>query len=65
MDKVTYTKTTIYKLFKLQLFSKVEIYTEISGDDEEIEIIVKPEYYKREFEIKKEKGEESEKDSGN
>ena len=53
MDKVTYTKTTLYRFLKFNLFSKTEIYSELAGDtDEQIEIIVKPEYFKREFDIK-------------
>ena len=52
MDKVTYTKTTLYSFLKLHLFSKTETYSELSGDTEKIEIVVKPEYYNREFDIK-------------
>lgn len=54
MDKVSYTKNTIYNLFNIKLFSKTEIYNEVSGSGtEQIEIIVKPEYYKSEFDINK------------
>lgn len=41
---------------KLYLFSKTEIYNELSGSGtEQIEIIVRPEYYEREFDIKDDK----------
>lgn len=55
MDKATYTKTTLYKLFRFNIFSKTETYAELSGEAEsqQIEIIVKPEYYNREFDINK------------
>lgn len=57
MDKVTYTKTTLYRFFRFNLFSKTEVYSELSGEAEQqqIEIIVKPEYYKSEFDIKDKK----------
>ena len=57
MDKVAYQKTTIYNLFRLNIFSKTEVYSELSGDadNQQIEIIVKPEYFKREFDIKDKK----------
>lgn len=54
MEKVTYTKTTLYRFLRFNLFSKTEIYTEFSGESNQpIEIIVKPDYYDREFDIKK------------
>ena len=52
MDKVTYTKTTLYTFLKMHLFSKTEVYSELSGEAGQIEIIVKPDYYKSEFDIK-------------
>lgn len=55
MDKVTYSKVTFWKIFKMNIFSKTEIYSELSGEagQQNIQVFVKPEYFKREFDINK------------
>ena len=59
LDKVTYRKHTFYKLFNLNVFTKTEIYSEVSGQIKEqpIQFFIKSDYYNREFEIKDDKKE--------
>lgn len=59
MDKVTYTKTTLYNFFRFNLFTKTEIYSELSGEEKArpIQVFLKPDYYDKEFDISKDKKE--------
>ena len=52
-ERVSFTKTTIYKLFKLPLLSKIEIYSEVSTEGEPFKIVVNQDYFNREFDIGK------------
>lgn len=56
MDKLDYIKTTEYKLFNFVIFKKTENYNEIFKENaDQIEILVRLDYYNREFNTKKEK----------
>lgn len=54
MDKLDFIKTTKYKFLDFTIFQKVEQYTEVSNENaDSYEIIVRPDYFNREFDINK------------
>lgn len=50
-ENVSFTKNTIYKLFNMPFFSKVEIYSEVSTEGEPFKIIVNQDYFNKEFNL--------------
>lgn len=57
MNKTFFIQRTYYKLFKWNIFTKTEVYTELNGEsspDKVIELLVEEEYFQREFNLKNE-----------
>lgn len=55
-ENLTYTKHTVWKFLKWTLFSKTESYSEVSSEGEPFKIIVNQDYFNKEFNIGKDKG---------
>lgn len=55
-ENVSFVKLTNYKMFGFVLFTKEEIYTENSSEGEPFKIIVNQDYFNKEFDIGKNKG---------
>lgn len=55
MNNIFYTKTQDYKLFGKTIFQKVTVYNETEHDTD-FDIVVKPDYYEKEFKINGDKG---------
>lgn len=55
MNNTFWTKTTNFKIFGKTIFQREEICKESDYENNCFEIIVKPEYYKSEFDIKDDK----------
>lgn len=52
MNNIFYTKTRTFKLFNVPIFKIETIYNE-NEHDTDFDIVVKPDYYKAEFEEKR------------
>ena len=50
-ENLNFVKYTNYKLFNKVIFTKEEIYTEISSEGEPFKIIVNQDYFNKEFDI--------------
>lgn len=50
-ENLSFTKLTNWKLFNLRIFSKEEVYSEISSEGEPFNIIVTQDYYNKEFKV--------------
>ena len=48
-ENLSYTKLTNWKLFKWRVFSKEEVYSEVSSEGIPYQIIVTQDYYNKEF----------------
>lgn len=48
-ENLSFTKLTNWKLFNLRIFSKEEVYSEISSDGIPYQIIVTQDYFNKEF----------------
>lgn len=55
-ENMHFVKFTNFKLFGKVIFSKEEIYTETSTEGQPYKIVLKPDYYKEEFDIGKNEG---------
>lgn len=53
-ENLNFVKHTNYKLFGKVIFSKEEIYTEVSSEGEPFKIIVNQDYFNKEFDLKNE-----------
>lgn len=52
-ERLNFVKYTNYKLFGKVIFTKEEIYTEVSSEGEPFKIIVNQDYFNKEFNIGK------------
>lgn len=50
-ENLNFVKHTNYKLFGKVIFSKEEIYTEVSSEGEPFKIIVNQDYFNKEFNL--------------
>lgn len=48
-ENLSFTKLTNWKLFNLRIFTKEEVYSEVSSEGTPFQIIVTQDYYNREF----------------
>ena len=48
-EKLSFTKLTNWKLFKWRIFSKEEVYSEVSSEGIPYQIIITQDYYNKEF----------------
>lgn len=48
-QNLSFTKLTSWKLFNLRIFSKEEIYNEVSSEGTPYQIIITQDYYNKEF----------------
>lgn len=48
-ENLSFTKLTNWKLFNLRIFTKEEVYSEISSEGIPYQIIVTQDYYNKEF----------------
>lgn len=48
-ENLSFTKLTSWKLFKWRIFSKEEVYSEISSEGIPYQIIVTQDYFNKEF----------------
>ena len=48
-ENLSFTKLTNWKLFNLRIFTKEEVYSEVSSEGTPYQIIVTQDYYNREF----------------
>ena len=48
-ENLSFTKLTNWKLFKWRIFSKEEVYSEVSSEGIPYQIIVTQDYYNKEF----------------
>ena len=48
-ENLSFTKLTNWKLFNLRIFSKEEVYNEVSSEGIPYQIIVTQDYYNKEF----------------
>lgn len=48
-ENLSFTKLTNWKLFNLRIFSKEEVYSEISSEGIPYQIIVTQDYFNKEF----------------
>ena len=51
-EHLNFVKHTNYKLFGKVIFTKEEIYTEVSTEGEPFKIIVNQDYFNKEFDLK-------------
>lgn len=51
-ENLNFVKYTNYKLFGKVIFTKEEIYTEVSSEGEPFKIIVNQDYFNKEFDLK-------------
>lgn len=57
-ERLNFVKYTNYKLFGKVIFTKEEIYTEVSSEGEPFKIIVNQDYFNKEFNIGKKQGDD-------
>lgn len=50
-ENLSFTKLTNWKFFNLRIFSKEEVYSEISSEGEPFKIVVTQDYYNKEFKV--------------
>ena len=48
-ENLSFTKLTNWKLFKWRIFSKEEVYSEVSSEGIPYQIIITQDYYNKEF----------------
>ena len=48
-ENLSFTKLTNWKLFNLRIFTKEEVYSEVSSEGTPYQIIVTQDYYNKEF----------------
>ena len=48
-ENLSFTKLTNWKLFNLRIFTKEEVYSEVSSEGIPYQIIVTQDYYNKEF----------------
>lgn len=48
-ENLSFTKLTNWKLFNLRIFTKEEVYNEVSSEDTPYQIIITQDYYNKEF----------------
>lgn len=48
-ENLSFTKLTNWKLFNLRIFSKEEVYSEVSSEGSLYQIIVTQDYFNKEF----------------
>lgn len=55
-ENLNFIKYTNWKIFNKVIFTKEEIYTEVSSEGEPFKIIVNQDYFNKEFDIDKKQG---------
>lgn len=48
-ENLSFTKLTNWKLFNLRIFTKEEVYNEVSSEGTPYQIIITQDYYNKEF----------------